>query len=1215
VNRARVATLAALLIALSISGVVLAAASGGSGAVPDAAVTWPASSSLLLAEVETGGASASDEFVEVTNAGAATADLVGLEVAYVTSTGGTITRKASWASSRPLASGQHLLIANASGIYGSLADVTYSGGLAATGGALVLRPIGGAPIDAIAWGDATNAFVEGTAAPAPAASASIEREPGGLDGNTTDTNSNVADWFVQAIPNPQSLSAPPVPAPGPSATPTPTPSAGASPSTTPAPTDTPAPSPTASAASSAEPSATPEPSPSPTAVPTPTPVPTPTVESTLEPTPTATPEPTQTPAPTLAPTPTPIPTPIPTDTPLPSPTPVVTDIAAVRLQADGTTATVQGVLTTQLGALEAGRKAFIQDATAGIALYLDAAVSDGLAAGTSVRVTGTLDDRYAERTLRANLADVIVLGDGTLPTPLATTSGSIGEALEGTRVTVDGLTVGSPSPLADGLGILVDDGSGAVRAIVGSEALGVAVLPSGTHVQVTGPVGQHDSSGTGTTAYRIHVTLAGELVVLPAPTLSPSPTAQPTATPSPTAAPSPMPTRTATPTSTPTSTLSPTPVPTPTPTATSTPTSSPTPAPTQTPTPTPVAMSIRNARSAAVGSLVTVEGVVTAEAGRLGTPPLFAIADPTGGIVIRLPDGATAPGRGTTVRVTGSTADPYGQLEIRPAATAFRITGTGVPPAPAVVTVPDLGEDTEGRLVSILGTVKAAPTKGTSGDLSIDVVDASGRAFRAAVDGSSGIKATDIPRNVTLRLVGVVGQHASRKGALDGYRIWLRDRADIAIVGTGGPSATPGAAAPVSIAAALRAPDGTSLTIEASVTAGTSLLDASGRRMVVQDASGAIEVLLPTGAAAPTIGAHLRVTGEKAHAWGAPRIKASVVSTLPAGPSIIPAARATTLGEADEWRLVGLSGTVLSVKRIGDRWQAEIRLPNGDRIPILGQAGAGIPSTTIIEGRAATIVGIVRRPYPTATDRRFALLPRGRSDLALGPGPASGGSSGSGGAGSAGQTGGASSSAGASGASDVTPDTDLATLFEHVGSQVHVGGLVTELTADGFLLDDGTAIARIVLHGDALVLLANIRVGEALAARGTVEQDGETLLISVASASDLVRVGDLGQALPLASGASEARSATPEASPHAPSLVGAGAIDALPAQLSVVTLAAISGLSVLVTLLRRRMAAQRSRVLVLARLATLTGHRTATGPARSAAAGPLRAGADRGHEA
>jgi hypothetical protein len=876
-------------------------------------------------------------------------------------------------------------------------------------------------------------------------------------------------------------------------------------------------------------------------------------------------------------------------------------IAEARAQADGTSATVIGVLTTRLGSLEANRTAFIQDASGGIAIYLDVAIPDGLAAGTAILVSGTIDDRYAERTLRAALADVLVIGDDMLPLPEPTTTGGIDEAVEGTRVLIDGTTVGSPSALADGLGILVDDGSGSVRAIIAADALGAAVLPAGTHVQVTGPVGQHDSSGTGTTAYRVYATLPGELVVIPRPT--PSPTPGPTSLPTPTTTPgttaSPTATPAPTPTATPTSTATPTPTRTPTPTPAPTP--SPTPVPTPTPSPSgspaPSLVSISVARAGSIGATVTVGGVVTAEGGRLGTPALIAISDTSGGIVIRVPDGVASPGRGATVRITGPLADPYGQLEIRPAASGFHLTGTGVLPVPVTVNVPDLGEGTEGKLVQISGTVKTAPSKGTSGDLTIDVVDASGRAFKVAADGSAGIKATDIPRNQLLRLVGIVGQHASRKGALDGYRVWLRDRADVSLVPgaspSGSPSGSPGASTTASIATALDAPDGSTMTIEATVTAGVALLDSSGRRVVVQDDSGAIEVLLPLGAAAPSVGAHLRITGEKAHAWGAPRLKATTVGIVASGPTISPALRATTLGEPDEWRLVRLSGTIVSVQRIGDRWRAEIRLPNGDRLPILGQAGAAIPSTSIIEGRPVTVVGIVKRPYPTATDKRYGLLPRTRSDLAVGPaangatgagsGPASAG--GGNGAGSARDA--LAAAALASGDAAATPDTDLATLFEHIGATVHVGGLISELTPDGFLLDDGTATARVVLHGDALVLLPHLQVGDALAAHGVVQQDGEDLLVSVASAGDLVRVGDLGEAIPLGASASPDGSSHASQAATAPQLAGATGLDTVPAELSVVTIAGISALSVLMTLLRRRAAAQRSRAVVLARLASL----------------------------
>ena len=1192
-ERARVAILAALLTVLTISGGVIAATSPG-GALAPAAVSWPISTTLLLAELQTGGASASDEFVEVTNAGAQTADLAGLEVVYVTSTGGTVTRKATWAAARPLSPGQHLLIANTSGVFAGLADATYSGGFAATGGALVLRPVGGAPIDALAWGDATNAFVEGAAATAPAAGASIERLPGDLGGNTIDTNSNAADWFAQSTPNPQSLAAPPVPAPVPSATATPGPSETLSP--TPGPTDTPSPTVTPLPSDSPTPSDGPSVEPSATVAPTATPEPSASVPPTPEPSvePTATPAPT--PAPTAPPTPEPTPSASPeptatiTPSPSPTPSPVVVPIAGARLLPDGAVVTIEGVLTTQLGALEAGRKGFVQDLTGGIAIYLDAAVVDPLPAGTVIRVAGTLDDRYAERTLRVGEADVVVTGDASLPAPILSVTGEVAEPFEGARVTVDGLTVGSPTALADGLGILVDDGTGAVRAILGSDALGAVALPAGTHVSVTGPVGQHDSSGTGTGSYRIHATLPGELVVVSDPAPSPPPAPSPSPTQGPTAAPSPDPTATLGPTPVPTA--NPSPSPTPDPTPSSTPSATATPGPTATavpapsPTPSPSQIAIQAARSAPVGSVVTVEGVVTSEPGRLGTPPLFAIGDGTGGIIVRLPDGAAAPGRGATVRVSGPTADPYGQLEIRPAAGGLRITGTGVVPAAKPVGVPELGESTEATLVQLLGTVQSAPTKGTSGDLVIDAVDAGGRAFRLTADASSGIRAADIPRNQALRFVGIVGQHASRKGALDGYRLWLRDRGDVFVLAGPAPSAGANGAGVVSIAAALAAPDGTVLSIEATVTAGISLLDSSGRRIVVQDGSGAIEVLLPTGAAGPAIGDRLRIEGEKAHAWGAPRLRATSVEASASALTVSPAARAAALAERDEWRLVRLSGTVLSVHRIGERWTAEIRLANGDRVPILGQAGAGIVSTAIVEGRAATIVGIVKRPYPTASDRRFALLPRGRSDLAIGPAAGPAGTATDSGDGTDGVAG-----RGAAPAvlAEVTPDTDLATLFEHIGQVVRVGGLVRELAADGFLLDDGTAVAKVVLHGDALVLLPHLEVGDALAASGVVQQRDEALEVSVASASDLVRVGDLGQALPVDSTVGATAGPSPDGRLQPAWLAGAGPLEVVPAEVSLATFGGVTLLSILVTVLRRRAAARRSRAIVLARLAALTG--------------------------
>jgi len=104
-------------------------------------------------------------------------DRAGLEVAYVTSSGATVTRKAAWTASLLVEPGRRILLANTLGTYAAMADATYSGGLAATRGAIVLRPAGGPPPHAVCWGRAPSPFVGGTGAPSPAARKCLEAPP------------------------------------------------------------------------------------------------------------------------------------------------------------------------------------------------------------------------------------------------------------------------------------------------------------------------------------------------------------------------------------------------------------------------------------------------------------------------------------------------------------------------------------------------------------------------------------------------------------------------------------------------------------------------------------------------------------------------------------------------------------------------------------------------------------------------------------------------------------------------------------------------------------------------------------------------------------------------------------------------------------------------------------------------------------------------------
>lgn len=779
-------------------------------------------------------------------------------------------------------------------------------------------------------------------------------------------------------------------------------------------------------------------------------------------------------------------------------------IADARLLANGATATIEGTLTTALDALEAGRSSFIEDATGGIGLYLDALPTVSWPAGTVVRVSGTLDDRYAQRTLRAAVSAVVIVGAGTLPDAPSVAVSELGEGREGRRVRIVGVAIGSPTGYADGTGLLIDDGSGQARVIVLPAALAAREIPAGTRLEAIGPLGQRDSSGTGASGYRLFVVAATDLVVA-APTPSP--------TPSPTAAPTPVPT--------PAPTVSPTP--TPVPTSTPAPSPTPTPSPTVAPPPTDLA----TVRSLAIGSIVTVSGVVTAESGRLGTPALVAIGDGSGaGIVVRLPDGA-APPRGTQIIVTGRLADPYGQLEVRTASGGLLMVGPGIAAPPSTIAAQDLGERTEGRLVTLEGFVAAAPVRSTSGNLAVWFVDDGGARFRVLVDASAGIDRASFVVGGRYRLTGIVGQWASRKGALDGYRVWLRDRSDLSVLvtapGPGGPGTTPATPAtpPVSIAAALRMGEGT-VRIEGVVTIPASLLDATGRRIVIQDATGAIEVLLPAGVSAPTVGSRIAVDGELGRAYGAPRIRATALSDLGTAASPLPLTVAGQLSQDLEWRLVSVSGTVVDVTRLGDRWRAEL-LVGRTRIAIAGQAGSGIPSTALIEGRKATVVGIVRRPYPAATDRRYAILPRSGADLRLGPAEASAsggkavgsGTSGSGASRTAVGKGMASSrGAGVAGLSSVPrpPDVDLGELEPYLGQTVRVGGIVLRSLAGVIDLDDGTAVAPVRAIGDALALAAFFEPGDPINVVGTVVRlaDGR-FSVDVSDPGGLHRIGALGE--------------------------------------------------------------------------------------------------------
>jgi len=614
-------------------------------------------------------------------------------------------------------------------------------------------------------------------------------------------------------------------------------------------------------------------------------------------------------------------------------------------------------------------------------------------------------------------------------------------------------------------------------------------------------------------------------------------------------------------------------------------------------------LALSTVRTMPIGSKVITSGVVIAEAGRLGTPDLLAIGDGSAGLVVHLPAGVGPYARGTTIQVGGKLAAPYGQLEIRPGKGDIRLLGTGTLPAPAAVESTGLTESIEGRLVTTTGRLSAKPKKTSGGDLTLTLDRDGASPVKVMTDSSSRITTASLKVGSTYRVVGLVGQRASRSGALDGYRIWLRDPADVVVVtatgGSGTPSPTPGASSTggtipaMTIARALKVTD-RAVAIDAIVTAPATLLDASGRRIVVQDASAAVEILIPTGIAAPPVGARIHAEGRIGVAYGAPRLRADRLGVAGSGP--IPTALALhgPPGEAQEWRLVTISGRVDSVHKLGDRWRAEI-VVGGHNVVVVGQAGAGIASSALVEGRTATVTGIARRPFPNATDRRFAVTPRFPADIWLagaGSAPGTGASISGGVRGASGPNPGASSASAATYGAAAT-DADLVDLEAMIGQLVRVGGLVVELRPDGFTLDDGTAIGRVILRAAALDELVLVEPDDALNAIGHVERTADGVVVVVDDPGGLIETGD---PVPDAASPSPAEGAgigglAASNGPAAGSrLAGLGStLPIEPGAIGLGSLALISAASLAVTVLRRQQARRRLAARIGRRLASFAG--------------------------
>jgi len=189
-------------------------------------------------------------------------------------------------------------------------------------------------------------------------------------------------------------------------------------------------------------------------------------------------------------------------------------------------------------------------------------------------------------------------------------------------------------------------------------------------------------------------------------------------------------------------------------------------------------ISIAEARSLPLGTVVTIDGSVTVASGAFSSSTFdqgFAIQDRTGGIYVSTPDNLGFAPR-QQVRVTGTLADTLlPGLLVLVDVTDVKAHGSGPKVQSLPVDTGDVGEGTEGKIVRITGTITQPIVNDLPFGFIIVVNDGSGE-INVFVCASTGIDVSGLSPGQTIEVTGFSGQFA------DHFEVDPRTQSDIRIV-------------------------------------------------------------------------------------------------------------------------------------------------------------------------------------------------------------------------------------------------------------------------------------------------------------------------------------------------------------------------------------------------------------------------------------------------
>jgi phosphatidylserine/phosphatidylglycerophosphate/cardiolipin synthase-like enzyme len=188
------------------------------------------------------------------------------------------------------------------------------------------------------------------------------------------------------------------------------------------------------------------------------------------------------------------------------------------------------------------------------------------------------------------------------------------------------------------------------------------------------------------------------------------------------------------------------------------------------------AQTVDDARNSAIGSSVTVTGIVTSGAS-LGN--VRYVQDATGGIAL-FPGSGSAPGfnpqPGDAITATGTLTNYSGLLEITPI-TTFTVNSTGnALPSPQVITPDGLDEPVEGRIVRMEDVYFSGTGNFTAGTITVQAGTGSANVYLRSGHPLIGTPIPTGPMDIT----GIASQYDNSAPYTSGYQLLPRDGNDLA---------------------------------------------------------------------------------------------------------------------------------------------------------------------------------------------------------------------------------------------------------------------------------------------------------------------------------------------------------------------------------------------------------------------------------------------------